>query len=276
MVFQETKASPFHVSPRETAKVMGIVNLTPDSFSDGGQYLAPERAVERAQALIAEGAAILDVGAESMRPYIGAKPVDEDEEFRRLAPLPEIVALGVPVSIDTMKANVARRALALGVTIVNDVWGLQRDPDMAGVVADHDAWVVVMHNRAEVDPTLDILDAMRAFFDRTLEIAARAGIKPQRLCLDPGIGFGKTPAQSFRAIAGLARLQGYGLPLLVGASRKRFIDSVSPAPVSQRLAGSLAAHLAAVRHGAAVIRAHDVFETVQALKVMKAINNAGV
>jgi dihydropteroate synthase len=270
-------ASPFVVDPRSrtAARVMGIINLTPDSFSDGGRFLDPARALEQAAALIAQGAELLDVGAESTRPYTGASPVDEEEELRRLAPLSKIVALGVPVSIDTMKSKVALHALRQGVTIVNDVWALQRDPDMAAVAADHDAHVVVMHNRAEVEPQLDIIEDMRAFFERTLEIAARAGLRTERLCLDPGVGFGKTPAQSMRAIAGLGELKAFGLPLLVGASRKRFIDSVSASAVSQRLGGSLAAHLFAVRNGAAIVRAHDVFETVQALRVERAIENAG-
>ena len=274
----QRRPSPFRISADEgaAARVMGVLNLTPDSFSDGGHYESPEQALERARVMIDEGAAILDVGAESTRPYAGATPVDEVEELRRLAPLPELVALGAPVSIDTMKSNVARRALELGATIVNDVWGLQRDPDMARVIAAHDCYVVVMHNRTEVDPALDIISDIHAFFGRTLEIAARAGVKAERICLDPGVGFGKTPAQSLRAIARLAELRSYGLPLLVGASRKRFIVSVSPSPVERRLGGSLAAHLHAVRNGATVIRAHDVFETVQALKVEGAIENAGV
>jgi dihydropteroate synthase len=180
----------------------------------------------------------------------------------------------VPVSIDTMKAPVAAAALAAGASIVNDVWGLQRDPDMAGVVAQHAVPVILMHNRETADPSIDIMADIAAFFARSLAIAEHAGIARDRIVLDPGIGFGKTPEQSLNALARLDRLAAFGLPLLVGASRKRFIDKVSPAPPDRRLGGSLAAHLLAVAAGARIIRAHDVAETVQALKVAAAIRAA--
>jgi len=182
--------------------------------------------------------------------------------------------LGVPVSIDTMKAQVAELALAAGACIVNDVWGLQRDPDMAGVVARHAVPVIIMHNRESADPAIDIMADMAAFFARSLALAERAGIARDRIVLDPGIGFGKTPEQSLTALARLDRLVTFGLPLLVGASRKRFIDKVSPAPPDRRLGGSLAAHLIAVAGGARIVRVHDVAETVQALRVAAAIRDA--
>ena len=252
--------------------VMGILNVTPDSFSDGGRYLDPGNAVAQARRMIAEGADILDIGAESTRPYGGAVRVDEAEERRRLEPvLGAVCALGVPVSIDSMKAAVARWALAQGAAMVNDVWGLQRDPEMATAVAGHAVPVVIMHNRESADPALDIVTEMEAFFTRSLAIAARAGIARERIVLDPGIGFGKVAEQSMTAIARLDRLRGFGLPLLVGASRKRFIDTISPAPPDRRLGGSIAAHVLAVLNGAAIVRVHDVAETVQALKVVRAI-----
>jgi len=255
--------------------VMGILNVTPDSFSDGGRFLDPQRAAEHARRMAAEGADILDIGAESTRPYGGAAAVSREEELLRLAPvLPAVAALGVPVSIDTMKASVALKALAAGASIVNDVWGLQRDPDLARVVAEHDVPVIIMHNREAADPAIDIMADIAAFFARSLEIADRAGIARRNIVLDPGIGFGKTPAQSIMAIARLAELRSFGLPLLVGASRKRFIDSVSPAPPDQRIGGSIASHLQAVENGAAIIRAHDVAETVQALRVAAALKAA--
>jgi dihydropteroate synthase len=255
--------------------VMGILNITPDSFSDGGQFLDPQHAVAQARRMVAEGADILDIGAESTRPYGGAMPVTADEEWRRLAPvLPDAVGLGVPVSIDTMKAVVAEKAIAAGATIVNDVWGLQRDPNMARVVAQHAAPVIIMHNRDAADPTIDIMADMAAFFSRSLDIATRAGIARENIVLDPGIGFGKTPQQSIAAIARLAELKSFGLPLLIGASRKRFIDKISPAPPDQRLGGSIASHLVAVTSGAAIVRTHDVAETVQALKVAAALRAA--
>jgi dihydropteroate synthase len=252
--------------------VMGVLNVTPDSFSDGGRFLDPAAAIAQAQRLAAEGADILDVGAESSRPYGNAVSVSLDEERARLTPiLPAVVALGVPVSIDTMKAAVAAWALEAGAVIVNDVWGLQRDPDMAHVVAGHDAPVIVMHNRDAADPKIDIIADVTAFFERSLAIAARAGIPRQRIVLDPGIGFGKTPEQSLTCIARLDAWRSFGLPLLVGASRKRFIHSVVASEPAERLGGSLAAHLLAVENGAAIIRVHDVAPTVQALAVAAAI-----
>jgi len=255
--------------------VMGVLNVTPDSFSDGGRFLDPAAAIAQARRLAAEGADILDIGAESSRPYGNAVAVPLDEERARLAPiLPVVVGLGIPVSIDSMKAAVAAWALETGAAIVNDVWGLQRDPDMARVVAEHDAPVIVMHNRDAADPRIDIVADVTAFFERSLAIAARAGIARERIVLDPGIGFGKTPEQSLICIARLDAWRGFGLPLLVGASRKRFIHSVVPSEPAERLGGSLAAHLLAVENGAAIIRVHDVPPTVQALAVAAAIRRA--
>jgi dihydropteroate synthase len=255
--------------------VMGILNVTPDSFSDGGRFFEPTQALDHARRMMAEGADIIDIGAESTRPYGAAAPVPLDEEMRRLDPvLASIPELGLPVSIDTMKAKVAAFAVAAGASIVNDVWGLQRDPDMARVVAEHAVPVIIMHNREAADPAIDIMSDIAEFFRRSLEIADRAGIARDKIVLDPGIGFGKTPEQSLTALARLGDLKAFGLPLLVGASRKRFIDKVSPAPPDRRLGGSLAAHLTAAAAGVAIIRAHDVAETVQALKVAAAIRDA--
>jgi dihydropteroate synthase len=226
--------------------------------------------------MAAEGADILDIGAESTRPYGGAVPVSQDEEVARLRPiLAAVIGLGLPVSIDTIKAEVALWALQAGATIVNDVWGLQRDPAMARVVAEQRVPVIIMHNRESADPAIDIVDDMVAFFERSLEIAARVGIARDAIVLDPGVGFGKTPEQSMTAIARLDAFKRFGMPLLVGASRKRFINSVVPAPPDQRLGGSIAAHLSAVRNGAQIVRVHDVAETVQALRVHAAIGGAG-
>jgi dihydropteroate synthase len=255
--------------------VMGVLNVTPDSFSDGGRFLDPAAAIDQARAMIAAGADILDIGAESTRPYGGAVAVSIEEEMRRLIPvLPAVAALGIPVSIDTIKAKVAAWALASGAAIINDVWGLQRDSDLARVVAEHAVPVIIMHNREAADPSIDIMSDIVAFFARSLEIAARAGISRDKIVLDPGIGFGKTPEQSLIAISRLGELKSFGLPLLLGASRKRFIDKVSPAPPDQRLGGSIAAHLFGVEAGAAIVRVHDVAETVQALRINAAIRGA--
>ena len=252
--------------------VMGVLNVTPDSFSDGGRFLDPTVAIAHAADMARQGADILDIGAESTRPYGDPVPVSAEDEKARLATVvPEVVKLGVPVSIDTIKASTAAWALDQGAAIVNDVWGLQKDPDMAPLVAKRRVPVIVMHNRDAADPGIDIVSDVMAFFTRSLEIAARAGIARESIVLDPGIGFGKTPEQSIICLARFAEFKSFGLPLLVGASRKRFINSVTPSPPHERIGGSIAAHLLAVQSGAAIVRAHDVSETVQALRVSAAI-----
>ena len=254
---------------------MAIMNVTPDSFSDGGQFLDALHAIAQAKQLAADGADLLDVGAESTRPYAGMKPVPFEEELARLQPvLPGVIDIGLPVSIDTMKARIADWALELGAAIVNDVWGLQRDGDMARVVAAHEAAVVVMHNREKADGTVDIMTDVKDFFDRSLEIAGRAGIDRSRIVLDPGVGFGKTPEQSITVIARLQELRSFGLPLLMGLSRKGFIDAISPAPTDRRLGGSIAGNVLAALAGADIVRVHDVAETVQAMRVTAAIRSA--
>ena len=256
---------------RRCPAVMGVLNITPDSFSDGGAFMALEDAIAQARRMIAEGADIIDIGAESTRPY-GSSAISAEEEMRRLQPiLAAVVALGTPVSIDSMKSAVVDWALTSGVAIANDVWGLQRDPDMAEVIAKHGVPMVIMHNRDSADASIDIMQDILAFFARSLKIAEAAGIARDHIVLDPGIGFGKTHEQSMTALARLDELRVFDLPLLVGASRKRFIDSVTPSPPQQRLGGSLAAHLIAAQRGAQIIRAHDVAETVQALRIAAAI-----
>src|SRR5215470_3567079 len=255
--------------------VMGVLNVTPDSFSDGGRFLDPTVAIAHAADMARRGAAILDIGAESTRPYGDPVPVSVDDEKARLAPvLPEVVKLGVPVSIHTIKAPIAAWALDQGAVIVNDVWGLQRDPDVAPLVANRGVPVIVMHNRETADASIDIVADVLAFFSRSLEIADRAGIARENIILDPGIGFGKTPEQSIVCLARIAQFKRFGLPLLVGASRKRFINTVAPSAPGERIGGSIAAHLLAVQKGAAIVRAHDIAETVQALRVSAAIEGA--
>ena len=255
--------------------IMGILNVTPDSFSDGGRFSIPQRAIAQAERMIAAGADIIDIGAELTRPYGGAQAVSYEEELARLQPvLPAVVKFKTPVSIDTMKAGIATWALDQGAAMVNDVWGLQRDPAMAEVVSEYDMPVVIMHNRAAAEAALDIIADVQAYFQRSLEIAQRAGIARDCIVLDPGIGFGKTPEQSIACIARLAEFKSLGQPLLVGASRKRFINAVTPSPPDDRLGGSIASHLEAVKNGAAIVRVHDVAETVQALRVAAAIEGA--
>jgi len=252
--------------------VMGVLNVTPDSFSDGGRFLDPTVAIAHAADMARQGADILDIGAESTRPYGDPVPVSAEDEKARLATIvPEVVKLGVPVSIDTIKASTAAWALDPGAAIVNDVWGLQKDPDVAALVAKGRVSVIVMDVREAADSGIDIVADVKAFFTRSLEIAARAGIARESIVLDPGIGFGKTPEQSIICLARFAEFKSFGLPLLVGASRKRFINSVTPSPPHERIGGSIAAHLLAVQSGATIVRAHDVAETVQALRVSAAI-----
>jgi dihydropteroate synthase len=250
---------------------MGILNVTPDSFSDGGRFNTAETALAHARKLFADGADIIDIGAESTRP--GSTPVEAAEELVRLEPLLDgiVAALDVPFSIDTYKAVVARRAVVGGVSVINDVWGLQRDPAMAETVAETGAAVVIMHNREAVDPEVDIIADIRHFFDRSLGLASHAGIPAERIVLDPGIGFGKNKQQNLEALAGLPALEDYGLPLLVGVSRKALVGALLGASVESRLIGTLAANLAAAARGAAIFRVHDVAEHVAAFKVFDAI-----
>jgi dihydropteroate synthase len=254
--------------------VMGILNVTPDSFSDGGKFLARDAALAQAQKLAAEGADILDIGAESTRP--GYAPVSEGDERARLEPiLAEIVAaVDVPISIDTTKARVARFAIGAGACVVNDVWGLQKDPAMAEVVAETGAAVVVMHNRDTVDPALDILADMKRFFEISLKRAETFGIPRHHIILDPGIGFGKTRQQNFEALAGLGTFRDLGLPILVGISRKSLLADLAGPSVDARLIATLAGNLAAAAKGAAIFRVHDVAEHVAAFKVFDTIEAA--
>ena len=255
--------------------IMGILNVTPDSFSDGGRFASPDLALAQAVKLVADGADIVDVGAESTRP--GHTPVPMDEEWRRLEPVlaPLLASISAPVSIDTYKAEIARRAIALGVSVINDVWGLQKDPDMAGVVAGAGAAVVIMHNRETVVPEIDIEADMRRFFERSLALADEAGIPHERILIDPGIGFGKTKAQNLKALQATARLKAtFALPVLIGVSRKRMFGDLLGAGVEGRLIGTLAANLATLALGAAVFRVHDAAEHAAAFKVVHAIETA--
>lgn len=254
--------------------VMGILNLTPDSFSDGGRFVALDAALPHAKRLVAEGCDIIDVGGESTRP--GATPVAEAEELDRVEAVLAALAgtLDMTVSIDTYKSNVAARALECGAVLVNDIWGLQKDPAMADVVAAAEAAVVVMHNRFEKDASIDIMADIRQFFARSLALAEKAGIVPSRIILDPGIAFGKTSRQNIEVMARLGELKEFGCPILVGVSRKTFLGSLMEGGVEGQLIGTIAASLAAAAAGASLFRVHDVAEHVAALKVFHAIRRS--
>ena len=259
----------FLSSLRRSPVLMGILNVTPDSFSDGGRHFEAAAAVARARTMVAEGAAIVDVGGESTRP--GHTPVTEDEELRRIVPVLEALRreIDAPISVDTSKAAVAREAARLGASVINDVWGLRRDPGMADAVADTASAVIVMHNRESADPSIDILDDVERAFERSLAIAARAGVAFNRILLDPGVGFGKTPEQNHVCIWNLDRFRAFGCPILVGLSRKSFIGRIVG---DQRLMGTLAADMIALLRGASVLRIHDVIENRVALDIFKTLS----
>ncbi len=257
-------------------KLMGVVNVTPDSFSDGGEYLDPAAAIGHGEAMLAQGADLLDVGGESTRP--GAEPVAEAEELRRVVPVVQALAgAGATVSVDTSKAAVAAAALEAGATIVNDVTALRGDPQMAALCAERRAGVVLMHmpgtpRTMQDDPRYeDVVDEVKAFLAGRVEAAVAAGVAEQAIWVDPGIGFGKTLAHNLELLRRLDRLRDLGRPVLVGTSRKSFIGKVDGSPVGERLGGTIASEVLAAAAGADVLRVHDVAETVQALRVAEAI-----
>lgn len=255
---------------------MGVVNVTPDSFSDGGLYLDPTAAIAHGRELAEAGAAILDVGGESTRP--GAAPVPVEEEMRRVEPvIAGLAGLGPAISVDTSKAAVAAAALDAGATIVNDVTALRGDPAMAALVAERDAGVVLMHMIGEPrtmqdNPEYDdVVVEVRDFLAARLEAAVAAGIDEERIWLDPGIGFGKTDRHNFELLRGLGELAALGRPLVVGTSRKSFIGRTDGSAADERLGGTIATSVLAAVAGAAVLRVHDVAEMDQALRVTAAV-----
>ncbi len=257
-------------------KLMGVVNVTPDSFSDGGLYLDPGAAIAHGRELVEEGADVLDVGGESTRP--GAEPVTAEEELRRVVPVIEGLAdIGVPVSIDTSKAVVATAALESGAAIVNDVTALRGDPEMAVLCAERGATVVLMHmpgtSRAvpEIPAYVDVVTEVQDFLAARLEAALVAGIAAERIWLDPGIGFGKTEVHSLELLRRLGELRELGCPLLVGTSRKSFIGKVDGSPAGERLGGTIASSVWAAAEGADVLRVHDVAPVREALAVTAAV-----
>lgn len=259
--------------------IMGIVNVTPDSFSDGGRFLDPEAAIAHACDLVRQGADLLDIGAESTRP--GSESVEEAEEIRRLLPVVQEVCrrVTVPVSVDTMKSGVARAALEAGASIINDVSALRADPDMAGVVADREAGLVLMHMQGtprdmqRAPHYRDVVAEVRAFLDERAEAALARGVSRSHILLDPGIGFGKNRDHNLALLARLPELAELGYPLLVGVSRKGFIGQILDRPVEERLMGTAGAVAAAVMGGAQVLRVHDVAAMRDVAAVVEAIRH---
>jgi len=250
--------------------VMGILNLTPDSFSDGNQFMTADAALSHARRMAADGCDIVDVGGESTRP--GALAVPEAEELTRVERVLRALGRGeLPFSIDTYKASVAARAIKLGAVLVNDVWGLQKDPAMAETVAAAEAAIVIMHNRQRKDAAIDIVIDIRHFFARSLVLAEKAGIPRKRIILDPGIAFGKTALQNVEVITRLNELLDFGCPILVGVSRKTFLGPLVEGGIEGTSAGTVAASLAALVGGASLFRVHDVAEHVAALRIFHTI-----
>lgn len=259
--------------------IMGVLNVTPDSFSDGGRYLEPGAAVSRAIEMVEQGADLLDIGAESSRP--GAEPVDEQEELRRLMPVLEEVCkrVSVPISVDTTKAIVAQRALDAGAAIINDISALRFDPRMGEVVARAGAGLVLMHMQGKPKDMQraphyqDVVEDIRVFLKDRMQIAQQSGIKLARILLDPGIGFGKNLCHNLTLLARLDALTTLGRPLMVGVSRKAFIGRILERPIDERLMGTAAAVAVAVLKGARVVRVHDVEQMRDVVKIVEAIRN---
>ncbi len=261
--------------PLERPLIMGVVNVTPDSFSDGGRFLVVEQAVERARILIEEGADILDIGGQSSRP--GAEPVGLDQELSRVMPVLErLIGLPVPVSVDTCKPEVMRRALAAGAVMVNDITAL-REPGALEAVAGSQAAVCLMHMQGEPRTMqhnphyADVVSEVRAFLVQRVEAARNAGIARERIVVDPGFGFGKNYGHNLELLRNLPKIAGIGHPVMVGLSRKSLFGKITGKPVTERVCASVAAALLAVQHGAALVRVHDVAQTRDALLVLNAI-----
>ncbi len=259
-------------------RVMGILNVTPDSFSDGGKFLSVDRAVEHAHRMVEEGADIIDIGGESSRPF--SEPVSEEEELRRVIPvLEELDGLKVPISIDTYKPRVAEEALKRGASIVNDIYGLRRE-GMAEIAREYDAAVVIMHMKGEpknmqVNPHYeDVIGEITRFFRERVEFARSHGIEDDRIILDPGIGFGKRLEDNLMIIRSLGSFRCLGYPILMGTSRKSFIGKVLDLDVSERLEGTIATNVISLMNGASIFRVHDVKENVRALRMAQAVMEA--
>lgn len=249
--------------------IMGILNMTPDSFSDGGKYNTFEKGMDRALKMIEDGADIIDVGGESSRP--GYKPVTVEEELRRINDIvKKLREVNTIVSVDTMKSKVAEESLKNGAHIINDIWGLQRDPDMAKVVADYGAGVVIMHNKdvAEYD---DVLKDVISFLEKSIDIALKAGIKEENIMIDPGIGFGKTLEHNLTLMKRLDELKVLGFPILLGTSRKSMIGHVLKLDVNERVEGTAATVAIGISKGADIVRVHDVKEMARVAKMTDAM-----
>ncbi|WP_077303927.1 dihydropteroate synthase [Terribacillus halophilus] len=249
---------------------MGILNVTPDSFSDGGNYTDVEAAVQQARKLVDEGAHVLDIGGESTRP--GFEPVAVEEEIARIVPAIKAIreAVDVPISIDTYKAQTAEAAIQAGATIINDIWGAKYDPDMAKVAARYEVPIILMHNREEVQYT-DLLSDMMADLEESIQIALNAGVKKEHIWLDPGVGFAKNLEENMTAMRQLDKLSAMGFPVLLGTSRKRFIGTILGLPADERDEGTAATVAYGITKGVHMVRVHEVKRTARVAKMMDAL-----
>lgn len=255
--------------------IMGILNVTPDSFSDGGKFTSVDIAVKHALEMEKLGADIIDVGGESTRP--GAKKVNVEEELSRVIPVVErlVKEVNLPISVDTYKSEVARKTLEIGVHMINDVWGLQKDEKIADVIAEYDVPICIMHNKENTDYDIDIMKSIKMFFKKSLDIAHKAGIKDDKILLDPGIGFGKTYEQNLEVMDRLEELNDLGYPILLGISRKSIIGNTLNVPANERLEGTIATNIIGIVKGTEIIRVHDIKENLKAVKVADAILRGG-
>ncbi|MGL4912786.1 MAG: dihydropteroate synthase [Romboutsia sp.] len=251
--------------------IMGILNITPDSFSDGGNFSEVDVALNHAKEMIKEGADIIDLGGESTRP--GHNYVDAKEELRRIVPVIKKLKeeINIPISVDTYKADVADESLILGVEMINDVWGLRKDENMASVISKHDAYVCIMHNQDSTEYDKDIMESIKDFLQESIEIGLKAGIKKEKIVLDPGIGFGKTFEQNLEVLKRLGELKDLGYPILLGTSRKSVIGNVLNVEPKERVEGTVATTVLGIRDGVDIVRVHDIKENIRAAKMADAI-----
>jgi len=265
------------IMPRRTL-IMGILNVTPDSFSDGGKYNTIDKALYHVEEMIQCGADIIDIGAESTRPYFGAEKISAEEEMNRLGPLLErVLSIStVPVSVDTYKSNVALEALNLGAHMINDIWGLQQDYNMAKVVAGYNAPIIIMHNQDTTHYQQDIMSEIYDFLQKSISIGIQAGIDPNNIIIDPGIGFGKTPEQNLIVMSRLDELRSLGCPILLGTSNKRFIGEVLGLPVEERVEGTGATVAIGIMKGSNIVRVHNVQAMARIAKMTDAMMRSDV
>ncbi len=271
------KQHSLFITPKRTL-VMGILNVTPDSFSDGGQYNTLDKALYHVEEMIQSGADIIDIGAESTRPYYGAVKISAQEEMERLCPLLEkVLSIStVPVSVDTYKSSVALESLKLGAHMINDIWGLQQNDTMANVVAQYNVPIIIMHNQDTTHYQQDIMSEIYSFLRKSIAIGIQAGIDPDKIIIDPGIGFGKTPEQNLIVMSRLEELRSLGCPILLGTSNKRFIGEVLGLSVEERVEGTSATVAMGIMKGSNIVRVHDVKVMARIAKMMDAMMRSEV